>query len=117
MKATKYQKEIFMSTFCRYAAKFGMTDWDIEFKFKSLKCDYANIQLDYDNKFAVITMSNTVDSKFDPVTIGIHEALHLLMARLSSLAIERFTTYKKLDDAEEVIVKSLEKVIRGNHGN
>lgn len=50
-------------------------------------------------------------SQFNPSLHGKHEAIHLFLSRLSSLAFSRFCLERELYDAEEGMVRVLEKVL------
>ena len=48
---------------------------------------------------------------FDPEAHGLHEALHLFLSRLSDLAQSRYATERQIQEAEEGMVRVLERIL------
>lgn len=92
-------------------------DYQVVFEHTHLAKNYAEIGVDHKGRGAIVSMCLKIDDgvqadSFDPAAHGKHEAIHLFMERLSSLAFSRFVLEREIYDAEEGMVRVLEKVLK-----
>jgi len=116
MKTSKKHFEIFKKSFLEYQNKLGLGEWKIYFYLETLMGRWATIGCDHEGMFASVrlteeTEDNTYDKDFNPRISGKHEAIHLLLAELANLANRRYVSEREIYEAEERIVRRLEKVL------
>lgn len=118
MKTTKAQFESFKESFLYWQKELGMMDYRVAFEHVHLGKSYATIGVDHHGRGVVVSMTTDLDDAtvvdvegFDPAAHGKHEAIHLFLERLSSLAHSRFLLEREIYDAEEGMVRVLEKVL------
>jgi len=111
MKTTKKQFEQFQAEFLKWVDKFGLKQYKIYFDHAKLNDNYAEIHTEQIAKHARVKMCKDADDSFDPASSAKHEAIHLLLAKLSYMAECRFLSNSEVSDEEESIVRILEKVL------
>lgn len=115
MKTTKSQFSQFKRSFLHWQKEFGCLDFEIAFTLDDLDGCVAQIKIDTKGKVAVVEMTNHIDGMdighFNPVTTGKHEALHLLLRKISHLVSAMGVTGREIEDAEESAVRVLEKLL------
>lgn len=95
-----------------------MLDYKVAFEQVPLKSEWTKIQINHEGRIATVFFCSTFDRRnlvlgtFNPEIHGKHEAIHLLLSRLASLAASRYLMPRELEDAEEGIVRVLEKVLK-----
>lgn len=74
----------------------------------------AEIQIQHSRKRATVYLCefHNEQKEFYPKKHAKHEAVHLFLSRLSSLANTRFLLEREIDDAEEGMVRVLERVLK-----
>lgn len=112
MKTTKKEFEEFKEEFIKYQEKFGLLDWKVSFEHTSLYGDrFAEIQSCLDGRVSVVRFNTKNPCKCNPKESAKHEAIHLLLATLSILGGYRYITSLQKEEAEEGIVRTLEKLL------
>jgi len=116
MKTSKKDFEMFKKSFLKYQNKLGLGEWKIYFYFEKLMGRWATIGCDHEGMLASVRLTseiedNTYDKDFNPRISGKHEAIHLLLAELANLANRRYVSEREIYEAEERVVRRLEKVL------
>jgi hypothetical protein len=115
MKTTKKQFAAFKRSFLHWQKELGMVDYKIDFQHGGVQSERAaEIGINHEGRCAVVAMCDSLtkdDLGFDPVLHGKHEAIHLMLGRLASLAHSRYVLSREIYDAEEGIVRVLEKLL------
>ena len=106
----------FKKVFKEYQALFGLNGYKVYFKYEPLGKDFASCRIDILGRVVTISLASNT-SKEDRKLCGVeenakHEALHLLLGRLSALAYSRCIFQSEIEEAEEEIVRHLEKLIK-----
>ena len=109
--------ELFKKTFTAYQKKFGLMGYKVYFKHESLEGAYAKINVYEDAHTVTVRLESNPtkdDGEFwDVKTFAKHEALHLLLARLTEAAVTRYTSEENIIQAGEEIVYKLEGLLDG----
>ena len=109
--------ELFQKVFREYQEKFGLQGYRVYFEHEPFGDDFAGISVDMDNMTATVRLNSRLPkrqaSAKDVRRLAKHEALHLLLARLRSLALERFVTASEVQESSEEVVHRLEELIPG----
>jgi hypothetical protein len=116
LKTTAGEFEIFKKTFLKYVDLFGLKNYRITFQHIKLDENYAEIQRDCDSFSAIVRFTNYLEdcNKLEygsPEIHAKHEAIHLLLTFLVWKAQSKYITPTEIDQAEESLVRVLEKVI------
>lgn len=119
MKVTKKQFNSFKKSFNTTCEKLGLTEYQITFSQDILEGKFASIVVDHEPRMAVVTLCTELHCKldkqdkqeFNPIWLGKHEALHLLLAKFAFMAEYRSTLISDLDKEEHHIIRRLEKVL------
>jgi len=111
-KTSKKDFRTFKKEFLKYINLFGLKDYKLYFKHIKLKNNYATIEADERGKWAVINMTSEKHKDFcEPKCHAKHEAIHLLLHKLTNLAESRYCSFENLEIEEEALVRILEKMI------
>ncbi len=103
--------EDFKKECLRIQKEWGLGGWEIMFDhYKSNKA-YAYVNTDNKNHKAMITFTGTKDDWTDMKKTAKHEMLHIVLARLTGLAEERYTRLDEIIEAEEEVVQILLKLL------
>lgn len=93
-------------------------DYKVTFEHVKLKAyRVAEIGVNHESRNATVGFTSSIESdvaggwKINAANHGMHEAIHLLLSRLSSVAFSRFVLERELNDAEEGIVRVLERIL------
>jgi len=118
VKTTQKDFRIFKATFNQCVEAYGLKGWQITFKHEDLEGKFACIRRHMEGRHATVSLatvwpSNEDDGWEGPEYSGRHEAIHLLLARLTYLAGSRFLDPYELDNEEERLVRVLEKLLPG----
>lgn len=115
IKTTKKQYREFKKEFMRWVDIFGFHDWEIFFYHEKLEDAFAKIICDAQNSIASVKFCSEVDEDDEnfltPKMSAKHEAIHLLLARLSYLGKARYIMYEDLEIEEERLVHILIKIL------
>ena len=114
MKSTKRDFECFKTAFLHWVNVFGLKSYHVTFEHKHLEDKYAELEYNIDSCSAVARLSTSADESAPgewggPNHSALHEALHLLLARLHTHGKWRYVTPDQLNNEEEGIVRILEK--------
>jgi hypothetical protein len=118
LKTTASHFEYFKSEARRWLDKLGVTDYRIDFVHESLADAYAKVGTKSVHKVARIGF-NTEWRSDDPRPLNKasiadtakHEAIHMVTADLVSLANSRFVTPDEVLEAEERLVRRLQRAL------
>lgn len=99
--------------FTRWQYKLGLSDWKVYFLQEPLEDKYATITIMQNNYIATVRVCTECDADvpLDIPFIAKHEALHLLVGRLSEGAGERYISEQEIIAATEEIVYKLAGLI------
>ena len=115
MKTTKAEFERFKKSFLWWAEKLHC-DYRCYFLHEPVKGGFAEVFMSESGKVATVRFGsflNKTDYKVkpSPEQVGKHEALHLLLHRLSWLGEQRWTGSEEISHEEHRIIRVLEKVL------
>ena len=113
MKTTPEQFEEFKTEFMRYVELLGLKAWDIDFELKPNKKLDAWLKIsDLEERQLTVYISATSINK-SPAYLAKHEALHLLLYKLTAIAHERYLAKESIIDEEaHAIIGTLEAIIK-----
>lgn len=117
MKTTKKQFNLFKSECLRWADKFGLDGWRLDFYLEKLKGAQASVTRSYEGCVAEVRLDTEIkiddDGNYDQVVkeSAKHEMIHALLGNLSALASSRYVQGDEIYKAEEELVRKLEKII------
>lgn len=116
MKTTKAHFEIFKAECEKWVKIWGLLDWEVFYYHQKLTGDTAaRCTTNSSNRIASLFLSTEWDES--EVTNHIirrrafHEVSELFLARLFSLACDRFVDEESLDEASHAIIRRLENVV------
>lgn len=114
-KITNKHFELFKKEHNKHLQKLGLLGWITYFKFEESNRGYAHTDINFLGRVAVITLSTNWENR-EPTNDSItkcakHEANHLLLTRLSSYAEDRFINRENIEEAEEEIVRILDRLL------
>ena len=111
MDTTTAEFERFEAVFNAWVEIFGLKDWEIHFKRKEIE-EYSCIEPQAEDCLVVVTLSTKWPGGEAPcpATCAKHEAIHLLLARLTYLST-RAATDAEVGVEEERLVRILEKAL------
>jgi hypothetical protein len=105
----------FQRIFKGYQKQFGLNSYKVYFKHEPISDSFANIIVDQDGMVATVRFNNDPgesDKPFQNIPVNAkHEAIHLLVGRLSDYAQSRYITKADICEAEEELVRRLETLI------
>uniref|UniRef100_A0A6M3J8V3 Uncharacterized protein n=2 Tax=viral metagenome TaxID=1070528 RepID=A0A6M3J8V3_9ZZZZ len=105
----------FKKYFLTYQKLFGLNGYKIYFKEESLDDDFADILINQAGMVVTVRFNASLSGEDKPFqdihSNAKHEALHLLLGRLSGLAQYRYATKADVCEAEEELVRRLETLI------
>jgi hypothetical protein len=104
----------FQKHFKEYQDKFGLNGYRVYFKQEQID-GFADIERNQEGMVATVRLNNKLnkdDKKFCNMHDNAkHEAIHLLLSRISELSYSRFISKDELYSAEEELVRRLEQLI------
>ena len=119
MKTTNKHFQIFKEECQKWIDKFGLSGWEVSFVHQTYSENtYATCFTALVGMRATIYFTDKWDNeirKISPETIkqsAKHEAIHLLLARLSDNGRARYINELEMNEAEEELVRKLEKIIK-----
>jgi len=112
IKTTKKQFEQFKKTFLYWQKKMSLMDWKVYFDLSNIGRNFAKLEMSYPAKVATATLTESVENKyvledFNPKLHAKHEALHLLVAPIHCIGLDRFTSESEVIAANESVVNCL----------
>lgn len=114
MKVTKAYYERFKVSFLEWQTKLGLSQYDVFFHQSCLKDDFAQMIIKELAKVVSVHLATVIKNpKTDPgpESHAKHEAIHLLLNRLSWLGDARCIEPTDIDEECEALVRRLEKVL------
>ena len=115
MKTTQAQFEQFKKSFLHWQKELGMMEYAASFQHAPMKDSFALIQIDHEGRRCEVALNDHCDGvsvdSLNPDLHGKHEAVHLFLSRITSLAHSRYVIRRELDDAEEGAVRVLERLL------
>lgn len=118
MKTTKKQFKLFQQKCKEWINILGLKDWEIHIEHASLPFETAEsyCAFDVDGHNATIVLNvefknSTTISDRDINRCAFHEMCHLLFAKFSILACNRFIMKNQLDEEEHAIIRVLENMV------
>ena len=120
MKLTKKYIQTFKDSFIFWQKQFGLTQYDVAFFQDKLTDCYAKINVNEEAKVVSVMLPFELakldsDSDEGPESNALHEAIHLLIHRLTWLGSLRYIQSCDLDEENEAIVNRLVKVLKESH--
>ncbi len=115
-KTSKAEFNRFKKEFLRWAELLGLQGYKIYFYHEPLEDEYAEIKISEQGKVADVSLSSKLSDNEKrmwpgPEVDGRHEAIHLLLNRLTFLGNSRFVGCSEICHEEEKVVRILEKVL------
>lgn len=111
--------ELFQKEFKRWQQKFGLTGYQVYFKYEPMDDAYADIIINQGSMVVTARLnsklSDTAAPHRDVRKSAKHEALHLLVGRLEQDGRYRFSSANEIYEASEELVVRLEGLIDGNY--
>jgi hypothetical protein len=122
MKTTRAQFATFQQSFLYWQKELGMMDYSVTIEHVKISPRrFAQIHINHEGRGATVAFNTHLGddladpkSQIDPACSGKHEAIHLLLSRLMSLACSRYVIEREIEDAEEGIVRVLERLLHEN---
>ena len=115
-KRTKTDFADFKRYFKEYQRKFGLAGYRVYFKHQPMGGYFAEVSYRQNEMVATVKFNSKLKDAGagwrDIKGHAKHEALHLLVARLSHLAATRFAVEDQIDEAEEELINKLEGLIK-----
>lgn len=115
-KTTKAQFKQFKTEFMRCVEVLGLKDWKVYIDIGKVEDGYAQIVSDYEGMTSTVTMAEELKNEdifdaFDPIVTAKHEAIHLLIQPLVSLARWRYVEPDQITVELERICTRMEKLL------
>jgi predicted metal-binding protein len=105
----------FQKWFKFYQKKFGLTGYQVYFKYEPLEGRFASIEVSQTSMVAVVRLNSKLDKDEIPFknikADAKHEAIHLLTNKIQSLACCRYVQPEEITEATEELVIRLEGLI------
>jgi len=113
---SKAEFDLFIGWHKHYLKEFGQIAWNCEYVFQNVDNCYAKTFYNLHNKTATVYFSKDWPEVVEFSTEKVqrtakHEVQHLITARLYIVALDRFCNKDEIDDAEEELVRLLDKLI------
>lgn len=116
IKTTKKHFEYFKKCCLVHITKLGLLDWKTYFLHEHTEDCYATTHVNIEGRVASIRLGTNWDDNrpLNNITLNEtakHEVHHLLLARLATLAHYRYIRRDELREAEEEIIRVLDRVL------
>ena len=116
MEKSNKDFEIFKREFEKYRQCFGLTGFATFYQYEPTAEGFAHIDYSLSDMSAIVTLNSEPPTRVKGYPRNIrklakHEAIHLLLARLTWNANMRYTTQDVVNEVEEEIVIKLEGLI------
>lgn len=106
---------LFQREFKVWQERLGLTGYKVYFRYEHLDSCFASIKVGWDNMVAVVTFNSSISKEDKPdlaiKKVALHEALHLLLARVNQCAKRRYVTEDQIFEADEEAVNKLERLL------
>lgn len=120
MKTTQKHLKVFQDEFLKTIDLLGVTGWEFYFTFTDEKDTYARVNTNTIDHLATAMLCKDWDEldghyKLTDEHIrskAIHEACHVLVARLDALANARYKTEDELNQAEHELTRRIEALVK-----
>ncbi len=107
--------KLFQKYFKEYQLRFGLTGYKIYYKHEPLKVGFADIHVDLVDMVVTVRLDSKPSEEdkpfFNVKELAKHEALHLLVGRLSQNAKVRYIHQDEIYETVEELVTKLENLI------
>lgn len=114
MKTTKAHFDLFKKEFLRWVDKLGLKGWNFYFQHvareKTNACILPPDKLEVRN-ITVCLNTDVDEEEINMKRLALHEALEVLLLRLSFIAACRFCQQEEIDEERHHIIMTLEKVL------
>jgi len=113
-KTTKTEFELFKKECQRWIKFWGLTEWEINYRHKEIDREvYAVCYTDIIGMTATLKFNKNIreDLESQPKESAFHEICELLLAKLSTLANDRYSTEDELCVASHEIIRRLENCV------
>jgi len=116
MKTTAKHFEEFKRYHAEYLTRFGLLQWRVEYKHEALEDSYAVSDMSFTGKCMEVTLATHWTKSRPPDSTELrrlakHEAVHALLHGLYWHAKARFIQPDTLNEVEESIVRTLDRLI------
>jgi hypothetical protein len=115
VKTTKKHFEIFKKHCLVLQAKWGLSSWELYFYHTDLDGCYARMTSDQEGRLVRIEFNTSWPEETISIdgikNVAKHEMIHLVLARLYTIGLDRFASSSELDEANEEAVRILEKIV------
>ena len=105
----------FQAEFTKWQKRFGLMGYRVTFSHEPVPGCFADISTGWNDQCAHVRFSAAVKRKererVTPAETAKHEACHLLIDRLESLARSRYTRAEEIKEASEELCRKLETLI------
>ncbi len=114
-KTTKKHFEIFKKECAKWIEFFGLKDWEIGYHHQEDDDTLASLKYDLSGGWATIYLATEWERK-EPTILEVkecafHEVCELLLARIRTLAMYRFTTRDEIEEATHGIIRRMENSV------
>jgi len=122
MKATQKHLDLFEKKVLEWLDVFKISGWEFHFGFDEKdKESTAGARWNLESRIITFELSREQTKKNltneEISKSALHEALHVVFARLMTLAIRRYTTKTEIDESAEEAVNTLKNYILGFKGD
>ncbi len=109
MKTTAADFKIFKKAFVTWQLRLGLTQYDVYFEHVHLRRKYAELDVNQMGKCVTARLNKDPGEGHvsDPAADAKHEAVHLLLSRLSWLGSARYIEDNDIEEEEEAVVMRL----------
>ena len=108
--------ELFQKEFKKWQVKFGLTGYQVYFRYKPIDGAFATIASKPGEMVTTITLNSKLPAKDKPFKDikrdAKHEAIHLLINRLEQNGRYRYSSEGEIAEAAEELVVKLERLIK-----
>lgn len=114
MKVSRKDFAVFKKEFLRLRKEWGLTGYEVYFRFEPLEGCFARIDVDVAVMVTTVTFNSEPGCEpSDPKKTAMHEALHLLISRLEAGGRARFLQSEEITESTEELVNKLISIIGG----
>lgn len=118
MKPTKKHFEIFKKECLKWIDRLELNGWEIQFGWTEKEGVFSSLGGKLIGRTVTFFLCKDWSNTITPLTesnirkTAKHEVIHLLLLRFTINAVSRYVTSDELEEAEEEIVRKLEKIIK-----
>jgi len=116
MKLTQKHFELFKAECKKQLERLGLQSWKVYYEFKKLNDAFGNAEWKYSGRVATITLADDFPKPFESLEnqikeTALHECLEILLASISSLAVDRSFDQIDFDKEIHAVIRTLEKLL------